>query len=77
MSIVTFEKPAPTISESDWYCKLTELRGSCRKSRRCAFRLGNEAHRLKNETDQTTYWSTIRSNFHIVNRYVFYYNFKQ
>ncbi|XP_026811280.1 tektin-B1-like [Rhopalosiphum maidis] len=68
MSIVTFEKPAPNISESDWYCKLTKLRGSCRKSRRCAFRLGYEAQRLRNETNQTTYWSTCHSNFHIVNR---------
>jgi len=76
MSIVTFEKPVPNISESDWNYKLIELRGSCDRSRNCAFTLGNESHRLRNETDLTTYWGTCRTNSDIVDRYEFYYNFK-
>lgn len=75
MSIVTYEKPVPNISESDWSYKLIELRGSCDRNRRCAFTLGNESHRLRNETDLTTYWSTCRTNTNIVDRYDFYYNF--
>ncbi|XP_025200186.1 tektin-2-like [Melanaphis sacchari] len=68
MSIITFEKPVPNISESEWNYKLLELRRSCDKSRRCAFKLGNESHRLRNETGLTTYWSTYRTNSNIVDR---------
>jgi len=68
MSIVTFEKPVPNISESDWYYKITELKESCDKSRRYAFTLGNESHRLRNETDLTTYWGTKRTNASIIDR---------
>lgn len=76
MSIVTFEKPVPKISESDWNYKLIELRGSCDRSRDCAFTLGNESHRLRNETDLTTHWGTCRTNSDIVDRYEFYLSFK-
>jgi len=76
MSIVTFEKPVPKVSESDWNYKLIELRQSCDRSRRCAFTLGNESHRLRNETDLTTYWGACRTNSNIVDRYTFYNHFK-
>jgi len=71
MSIFTFGKPVPNISESDWYYKITELKESCGKSRRNAFTLRNESHRLRNETDLTTYWGTKRTNSNIIDRYVF------
>lgn len=68
MSIVTFEKLESKISEPDWYDKLNKLRGACRKIRRSAFTLKYESRTLRNETGQTTYWGTHRTNTNIANR---------
>lgn len=70
MSIVTYEKPIPKVAEADWYYKVTELKESCDNRRRNAFELRNESHKLRNETDVTTDWSTHCTNSKIIDRYV-------
>jgi len=77
MSIVTFEKPVPKVAESDWNYKVYELKESCDNHRLDAFKLRNESHRLRNDTDVTTYWSTHHTNSEIIDRYVFFFIFEQ
>lgn len=75
MSIVTFEKPVSKVAEADWYYKVSELKESCDNYRANAFELRNESHKLRNETDITTYWGTHHTNSKIIDRYVFYLTF--
>lgn len=69
MSIITLEKPVPKVAESDWYYKVTELKQTCDQQRNNAFKLRNESHALRDDTDITTFWSTHRTNTIIIDRY--------
>lgn len=73
MSIVTFEKPVPKVTESDWFYKITELKESCDGHRHDAFELKTESHRLRNDTDVTTYWGTHRTNAKTIDRYYIFF----
>jgi len=70
MSIVTFEKPVPNVAVSDWNYKVYELKESCDNHRANAFELRNESHRLRNDTDVTTSWSTHYTNCQMIDRYI-------
>jgi len=72
MSIITLEKPVPKVAESDWYYKVAELKESCDNHRHDAFVLRNDSHRLRNNTDVTTNWSTHRTNSQIIDRYIMF-----
>lgn len=72
MSIVTFEKPIPKVAESNWNYKIYELKVFCDNQRLNAFDLRNESHRLRNDTNVTTHWST---HYEFIDKYVFFINF--
>lgn len=69
MSIVTFEKPVTRVAETDWYYKIYQLKESCDDHRSNVFKLRNESHQIRNNTDITTYWSTHQTNSAIQDRY--------
>lgn len=68
MSIITFEKPVPKVAEYDWYYKVTEIKETCDNQRSDAFELRNESHKLRDETDVTTFWNTHHTNSKIIDR---------
>lgn len=68
MSILTFEKPVPKVAESDWYYKVTELKETCDNQRNDAFELRSESHKLRDETDVSTFWNTHHTNSKIIDR---------
>ncbi|XP_053605819.1 tektin-B1 [Plodia interpunctella] len=61
-SVVTFEKPLPHLSLSDWDARLYGLQVTADTRRADAFDLRYSAHQLRNETKIKTDWDSYHNN---------------
>ncbi|XP_050522482.1 tektin-2-like [Daktulosphaira vitifoliae] len=66
MSIVVLEKPMPKISKPDWLNKISELKEISDVLMSKNFKLLNDSHKLRNNTDITLCWNTEHTNKSIV-----------